>query len=54
MRLGWRQKIGIVGMALAVAGAVAWFYGQNIIGIFAWVAAFLIVMRLNKRQSAKS
>jgi hypothetical protein len=42
-------------MVLAVGGAVAWYYGQNILGIAAWVAAFLVALNLNKkRRPAKS
>ncbi len=45
-----RQATGIVGMALAVLGCVAWFYGQQIPAAILWVGAAGIVFSLNKRQ----
>ena len=50
MRFGRRQALGIVGIVLAVGGGIAWFYGQNILGVIAWGAAFLLVLRLNKKR----
>ena len=37
-------------MVLAIAGGVAWFYGQYYLGIFAWVVAFLLALQLNKKK----
>ena len=51
MVFGRRQALGIAGMLLAIAGGVAWFYGQYIPGIIAWVAAFGLVLRLNKKKT---
>ena len=50
MRFGRRQALGIAGMVLAISGGIAWFYGQQILGIIAWVAAFLVVLNLNKKK----
>ena len=50
MRFGRKQALGIAGMVLAIAGGVAWFYGQYPLGIIAWVAAFLLVLQLNKKK----
>lgn len=53
MAFGRRQALGIAGMAIAIAGGVAWFYGQYVLGIIAWVAAFFMVMRLNKNRKRR-
>ena len=45
--------MGIVGIVLAVGGGIAWFYGQNVLGVIAWGAAFLLVLRLNKKKKHK-
>jgi hypothetical protein len=50
MRFGRRQALGIAGMVLAIAGGVAWFYGQYVLGVIAWVVAFLVVLNLNKKK----
>jgi hypothetical protein len=50
MRFGRRQALGIAGMVLAISGGVAWFYGQYVLGIIAWVAAFVVVLNLNKKK----
>ncbi|HJS68134.1 MAG TPA: hypothetical protein VJ730_01825 [Nitrososphaera sp.] len=53
MAFGRRQALGIAGMAIAVAGGVAWFYGQYVLGIIAWGAAFFLVMKLNKNKKRR-
>jgi hypothetical protein len=45
----YRQGIGILGMIFAVLGGVAWFIQQNVMAIFLWGAAGLILLKLNKR-----
>ncbi|HKU49211.1 MAG TPA: hypothetical protein VJP79_04625 [Nitrososphaera sp.] len=50
MPFGRRQALGIAGMVLAILGGVAWFYGQQIPGIIAWVGAFILALRLNKKK----
>ena len=35
MRFGRKQALGIAGMVFAVAGGIAWFYGQYPSGIIA-------------------
>ncbi len=50
MRLGKRRSMGILGMLLAVAGGAAWFFGQHILAVFSWGAAFFILLRLNKKK----
>ena len=41
--------MGILGMAVAVLGGVAWFFGQYIPAAILWALAFLVLLRLNKR-----
>jgi hypothetical protein len=53
MRFGRKQALGIAGMVLAIAGGVAWFYGQYPLGIIAWVVAFLLAMQLNKKKKKR-
>ena len=50
MNLGRRQTKGIVGMAFAVLGGVAWYFHLYIIGVILWGAAVVIVFSLNKRR----
>ena len=50
MHFGRRQGTGILGMVLAVAGGVAWYFGQNILALLSWAAAFIILLRLNKKK----
>jgi len=50
MRFGRRQCTGILGMALAVAGGAAWFFGQPVLAFVSWGAAFVVLMRLNKKK----
>lgn len=50
MRFGRKQALGVAGMVLAVAGGIAWFYGQQVLGIIAWVAAFIVALNLNKKK----
>jgi hypothetical protein len=44
-----RQAIGILGMAFAVLGGVAWFLQQRIPAIILWGVAIIIMLKLNKR-----
>jgi hypothetical protein len=50
MNFGQRQAKGIVGMAFAVLGGVAWFYQYYIPAAILWGAATFIVFSLNKRR----
>jgi hypothetical protein len=50
MNLGKRKSMGILGMVLAAAGGAAWFFGQHILAVFSWGAAFVILLRLNKKK----
>ena len=45
-----RQAIGILGMAFAVAGGIAWFFRQTFVAIMLWGVAGLILLKLNKRK----
>jgi hypothetical protein len=45
-----RQVLGLVGMAVAVLGAAAWFYHQYIPAAILWAGAGLIALRINKRH----
>ncbi|MEP0824008.1 MAG: hypothetical protein HRF40_00830 [Nitrososphaera sp.] len=45
-----RQTKGIIGMAMAVLGAVAWFYQFYIGALILWGGAVFIVFSLNKRK----
>ena len=48
-----KKAIGIVGMAFAVLGGAAWFFGQYIPAFMLWGVAGIIMLRLNKRQTRK-
>jgi len=50
MTFGRRQVRGIAGMALAVLGAIAWFYQLYIPAAVAWGGAVVILMSLNRRR----
>ena len=50
MRFGRRQGAGILGIVLAVAGGTAWFFGQYILAVLSWAAAFIILLKLNKKK----
>ncbi len=50
MNFGRRQAKGIVGMAFAVLGGVAWYYQLYIIAAILWGAAMVIVFSLNRRK----
>jgi hypothetical protein len=54
MRFGRRQALGVAGMVLAISGGIAWFYGQQVLGIVAWVVAFLVVLNLNKKKKKQA
>jgi len=45
-----RKSMGILGIVLAVAGGAAWFFDQHILAVFSWGAAFIILLRLNKKK----
>jgi hypothetical protein len=45
-----RQAIGILGMAFAVAGGIAWFFRQTFVAIMLWGVAGLILLKLDKRK----
>ena len=48
-----KKAIGILGMAFAVLGGAAWFYGQHIPAAMLWGVAAIIMLRLNKRSARK-
>ncbi|HEX6560845.1 MAG TPA: hypothetical protein VF016_02335 [Nitrososphaera sp.] len=48
-----KKATGILGIAFAVAGGIAWFFGQHIPAAMLWGVAVLIVLKLNKRQQQK-
>ena len=50
MNFGRRQVKGIIGMAMAVLGGVAWFYQMYIPAAVLWGGTVLILMGLNKRK----
>jgi hypothetical protein len=45
-----RQVKGIIGMALAVLGGVAWFYQMHVPAFVLWGGAVVIMLSLNKRR----
>lgn len=49
-----KKAIGILGIVFAVAGGIAWFFGQHIPAALLWGIAVLIVLKLNKRKSGGS
>lgn len=48
-----KKAIGILGMVFAVAGGVAWFFGQYIPAVMLWGVAGIIMLKLNKRQGKR-
>ncbi len=46
-----RQTKGIIGMAMAVLGGVAWFYQLHIAAFVLWGGAAMIMFSLNRRKS---
>jgi hypothetical protein len=50
MTLGRRQAKGIIGMAMAVLGGVAWFYQLNVAAFVLWGGAVVIMLSLNRRR----
>jgi len=48
-----RQALGIAGMAVAVLGAVAWYYHLYIPAVILWAGAFMIALSINKRRGSK-
>lgn len=47
-----RQVLSIVGMVVAVLGAVLWYYHQYIPAVILWVGAGAIALTTNKRKRA--
>jgi hypothetical protein len=45
-----KKAIGILGMAFAVAGGAAWFFGQYIPAAMLWGVAVIILLKLNARK----
>lgn len=53
MKFGNRKVKGIIGMALAVLGGLAWFYDPSRISAFLlWGGAIVIMFSLNRRRRA--
>jgi hypothetical protein len=50
MNFGRRQAKGIIGMAMAVLGGVAWFYQLNVAAFVLWGGAVVIMLSLNRRK----
>jgi hypothetical protein len=50
MNFGRRQVKGILGMAMAVLGGVAWFYQVYPAAAILWGGAILIMFSLNRRK----
>ena len=48
-----KKAIGILGIVFAVAGGVAWFFGQYIPAVMLWGVAGIIMLKLNKRQGKR-
>ena len=47
-----RQALSIVGMVVAVLGAVLWYYHQYIPAVILWIGAGAIALTTNKRKRA--
>ena len=45
-----RQTKGMIGMAMAVLGGVAWYYQLNIAAFVLWGGAVIIMLSLNRRR----
>jgi hypothetical protein len=50
MTFGHRQAKGIIGMAIAVLGGVAWFYQMYIPAAILWGGAVILLMSLNRQR----
>jgi len=50
MNLKSRQVKGIIGMAMAVLGGVAWFYQFRLEALFLWGGAAVILFMINKKR----
>lgn len=50
MNLKSRQVKGLIGMAMAVLGGVAWFYQFRLEALFLWGGAAVILLMINKRR----
>ncbi|MEO9321596.1 MAG: hypothetical protein ABI361_13095 [Nitrososphaera sp.] len=47
-----RQALSIVGMVVAVLGAVAWYYHQYFPAAILWIGAGAIAISINRRKRA--
>lgn len=45
-----RKAISVIGMAFAVAGGAAWFFGQQIPAFMLWGVAVIIMMKIRRRR----
>ena len=46
-----KQILGIVGVCLAVAGGITWFFDQYPISAILWAIAGFIILKLNKYRT---
>jgi hypothetical protein len=50
MNFGRRQAKGIIGMAMAVLGGIAWYFGLQVAAFVLWGGAVVIMFSLNRRR----
>ena len=48
------QSIGILGMILAIAGGIVWFFQQRLLALVLWGVAVIIILKINKQRKTKS
>jgi hypothetical protein len=48
------QSIGILGMILAIAGGIVWFFQQRLLSLLLWGVAVIIILKINKQRKTKS
>jgi hypothetical protein len=48
------QSIGILGMIIAIAGGIVWFFQQRLLALVLWGVAVIIILKINKQRKTKS
>jgi hypothetical protein len=48
------QSIGILGMILAIAGGIVWFFQQTLLALVLWGVAVIIILKIDKQRKTKS
>lgn len=48
------QSIGLLGMILAIAGGIVWFFQQRLLALLLWGVAVIIILKINKQRKTKA